>query len=116
MAFDILILLLRYHFFIHPVKQKVLTDFVKMFVYIYMSHVVVIRFPNRASRDNITKEEYKAMLTAGLLVLAQSPDIKTSIMKFIPLGTVGIKTNCLTRKFNSTPAIFWSPLDSTKMT
>jgi uncharacterized protein (DUF362 family) len=68
-----------------------------------MSHVVVIKYPSRSSKDNIAKEEYKAMLTAGLLALAQSPDIKASIMKFIPPGTVGIKTNCLTRKFNSTP-------------
>jgi uncharacterized protein (DUF362 family) len=74
-----------------------------MFVYIYMSHVVVIRFPGRASKDNITKEDYKTMLIAGFLELADSIDIKESIKKFIPIGTVGIKTNCLARKFNSTP-------------
>ena len=68
-----------------------------------MSHVVVIRYPDRSSKDNISKEEYRAMLNAGLMNLAKSSNVKTSITKFIPVGTVGIKTNCLTRKFNSTP-------------
>jgi uncharacterized protein (DUF362 family) len=65
-----------------------------------MSLVVVIKYLNQISDG---KEEYRLMLKAGLLNLAGSSDINESISKFIPAGTVGIKTNCLVRKFNSTP-------------
>ncbi|SYZ73101.1 conserved hypothetical protein [Candidatus Zixiibacteriota bacterium] len=49
------------------------------------------------------RKEYLEMLKAGFPALAGIPDIKSSVLKFLPRGIIGMKTNCLARKFNSTP-------------
>jgi uncharacterized protein (DUF362 family) len=68
-----------------------------------MSKVVVIRFSSPILAKGQEKEQYKLMLQLGLRSLSGEDDIKKSLRKYIPAGVVGMKTNCLARKFNSTP-------------
>ena len=72
-------------------------------VYIYMSRVVVIRLSPPGSVENLDHEQYRIFLESGLKNLTGIEDAKMALQKLIPSGTVGMKTNCLARKFNSTP-------------
>lgn len=68
-----------------------------------MSKVIVIKWPAYKAGKGLDKETYKIMLETGLTSLLGSNSIKTTIHKLFPGGVIGMKTNCLTRKFNSTP-------------
>jgi uncharacterized protein (DUF362 family) len=93
----------EYHSLYNRSRKKVLTDFSPNVVYIFMSRVAAIRLQNPRSGDGISVEEYRSALELGIKILAGLDSIEEAVQKFIPRGTVGLKTNCLARKFNSTP-------------
>lgn len=64
-----------------------------------MSRVVVVRFGER--RDALDKRQYHFLLEAGITLLAQYDPASAFLKSCFPGGTVGVKTNCLTR-FNPT--------------
>jgi len=69
-----------------------------------MSKVVVIKLTDAdAASGGLTKDQYRLMLESGLTALAGDDDYKSLLNTLIPSGVVGIKTNCLVRKFNSSP-------------
>ncbi len=68
-----------------------------------MSRVVVSKWPSKKTTKGLNKESYKSMLEAGLALLGDNQSSKTTINKLFPRGRVGMKTNCLARRFNSTP-------------
>jgi uncharacterized protein (DUF362 family) len=69
-----------------------------------MSKVVVIKLTDAdAASGGLSKDQYLLMLKNGLTALAGYDDYKSLLNTLIPSGVVGIKTNCLVRKFNSTP-------------
>ena len=67
-----------------------------------MSKVIVVKFLN-ASGGKFSQKEYRLMLMTGLLALTERDNISGAIRKIIPGGIIGLKTNCLARKLNSTP-------------
>jgi len=68
-----------------------------------MSHVVVAKWNEPGRNSKLTAEEYKSLLTHGLKLLAGVNNSKSALQKYIPGGSVGLKTNCLALKYNSTP-------------
>lgn len=68
-----------------------------------MSKVVVVKFIGARPAKGLGKEEYLAVLTTGLLRLTGESKIATAISKYLPSGIIGMKTNCLARRMNSTP-------------
>jgi len=70
---------------------------------INMSRVIVVKWPAEKVSKGLDKKSYKIMLEAGLTSLFDSNSLKTTIDRLFPGGIIGMKTNCLTRKFNSTP-------------
>ena len=80
-----------------------LTDLGLSIVYEYMSRVVIVRFQSPFDTKSLGSKDYRLMLTLGLKELAETTQLKDAVRKFVPVGPVGLKTNCLTRKFSSTP-------------
>jgi len=68
-----------------------------------MSTVVVVKLPVENQGRNPGKEEYNRLLVSGLTLLSGANASADAIKRFVPSGVIGIKTNCLARKFNSTP-------------
>lgn len=68
-----------------------------------MSRVVVIRLSPPGSVENLNQDRYRIYLDSGLKNLTGMEEPKMALRKLIPSGTVGMKINCLARKFNSTP-------------
>lgn len=68
-----------------------------------MSRVIVVRLSGDKKKERLSREEYKLLLESGLRFLSGEKSTKTAVTKYIPGGTVGMKANCLTRNFNSTP-------------
>jgi uncharacterized protein (DUF362 family) len=68
-----------------------------------MSKVVVVKHNAAISSDGLTTRDYRVLLSAALKELAGEGSLNRAVRKFVPGGTVGMKTNCLTRKLNSTP-------------
>jgi len=68
-----------------------------------MSKVVVVRFTSGELRAGLSSDWYRLMLEAGLSTLTGIGDSKKAASQMIPDGVVGMKTNCLARKVNSTP-------------
>jgi len=68
-----------------------------------MSKVVVVKYSGEISKHGCTPEQYYRMLTVGLKALTGKNNPVAAIREVIPKGVVGLKTNCLARKHNSTP-------------
>ncbi|MCK4633015.1 MAG: DUF362 domain-containing protein [candidate division Zixibacteria bacterium] len=68
-----------------------------------MSKVVVVKSQDRELRQPLTRAEYNLFLTAGLRALTGEPNAVAALRKLLPPGVVGMKTNCLAGKANSTP-------------
>jgi len=68
-----------------------------------MNRVVVVKWPSKSPSGKFDKDSYKFMLTTGLGLLDDTKTVETFMKKLFPGGIVGMKTNCLARKFNSTP-------------
>jgi uncharacterized protein (DUF362 family) len=71
--------------------------------YEYMSRVIVVKFNADKAATNLSEEAYGQILTAGLHRLSQQGNLKAAVRTFLPSGVVGMKTNCLAGKANSTP-------------
>ena len=71
-----------------------------------MSKVVVVKLNAAVSSDGLTKRDYEVLLSAALTELAGDSQLNRAVRKFVPGGTAGMKTNCLTRKLNQ----FWVSL------
>jgi uncharacterized protein (DUF362 family) len=71
-----------------------------------MSKVVVVRYSGRSSDTGMILKEYAAMLATGLRALCGEKDLTRAVRRLLPSGPVGMKTNCLTGRTNSTaPAL-----------
>jgi len=72
-----------------------------------MSKVVVIRYSNDRddfSEFNLNSENYAFAISNALAVLSEHYRSNSGILdKFISSGNIGLKTNCLTGRLNSTP-------------
>ncbi len=68
-----------------------------------MSRVIVVKWPAEKASKGLDTKSYKIMLEAGLTSLFDGISLKTAVDKLFPGGIIGMKTNCLARKFNSTP-------------
>jgi len=68
-----------------------------------MSTVIVVKHNGRQPDRGLSVDVYYRLLEAGILALAGGEDIGRAWNRFLPAGTVGIKVNCLAKKFNSTP-------------
>lgn len=66
-----------------------------------MSRVVVVKQEENGSKA--TADDYRVMLQTGLAALAFTDSAAEAVRKLLPSGTVGMKTNCLARRNNSTP-------------
>ena len=68
-----------------------------------MSKVVVIRFAAKTDTSGLNAEQYRLLLQNGLSALYENATPTQALLRLIPGGTVGLKTNCLTGRLNSTP-------------
>ena len=65
--------------------------------------VVVVKLLGRELREPLTRTEYDLLLSAGLRALTGKLNAAAALRQFLPSGVIGIKTNCLARRINSTP-------------
>lgn len=71
-----------------------------------MSRVVVVKLKTPGNRDRPDQTVWRSMLETGLNHLAGAERSSHAVSKWLRPGTVGMKTNCLTGRFNSTsPAL-----------
>jgi uncharacterized protein (DUF362 family) len=63
----------------------------------------VVRSTER-SKAKLAAADYRRLLDVGLGRLAQTETAPEAILKLVPSGPVGLKTNCLTGRLSSTPA------------
>ena len=68
-----------------------------------MSKVVVVKYYRDARDSSLTRDEYRRLLSVGLRRLTGETDIEKAVRKLVPSGVIGMKTNCLVGKLNSTP-------------
>jgi uncharacterized protein (DUF362 family) len=68
-----------------------------------MSRVVVVKHESAMGGESLSPEGYTAVLTQGLRLLTDETTDAASVRILLPRGVVGMKTNCLTGKLNSTP-------------
>ena len=67
-----------------------------------MSRVVVVKYSERVD-DRPDKDIYRLMLESALRNLTGEPGPERGLRSLIPKGLIGIKTNCIVRRLNSTP-------------
>jgi uncharacterized protein (DUF362 family) len=75
-----------------------------------MSSVVVVKLEAVPSGGTVEADSYRRLLEIGFSALTGRPDISAAVAGILPGGTVGIKTSCLARGFNSTPVALASAL------
>lgn len=68
-----------------------------------MSRVVVVKHDAGMRGERLTDAQYSTLVISGLTALTDETTASGAVRKLLPKGTVGLKTNCLTGKFNSTP-------------
>ncbi len=68
-----------------------------------MSRVVVVKHEGAISGEPLPVGVYMNMLKEALTVLTGETEESSALRKLLPRGAVGMKTNCLTGKLNSTP-------------
>ncbi len=68
-----------------------------------MSRVVIIRVSPSAGNKALDEKKYRQLLRIGLVALFDDDDIPARLRQLFPSGSVGLKTNCMAHKFNSTP-------------
>ncbi len=78
-----------------------------------MSRVVVVKYETDPPEPVFDTEVYRRILEVGLSALAGENQISAAVRKYIPSGVVGLKTNCLTGRLNSTPVALVEALIST---
>ncbi|MBN2226237.1 MAG: DUF362 domain-containing protein [candidate division Zixibacteria bacterium] len=70
-----------------------------------MSKVVVIRLAEKPDVSGLSEEQYRTLLYHGLSALSDGKPSRQVLSDLMPRGVVGMKTNCLTGRFNSTPTV-----------
>ncbi len=68
-----------------------------------MSRVVVVKHASGKSGERLNADQYRQLLMIGFSRLFGGKSLVDKIRNLLPEGAVGLKTNCLTGKFNSTP-------------
>jgi hypothetical protein len=68
-----------------------------------MSKVVVVKYSGNSSQKGLSRQAYSLLLNAGMRALSDEKKTKAAVRKYLPSGVIGVKTNCLALKFNSTP-------------
>ena len=68
-----------------------------------MSRVVVVKYYGHVPQKSFAQKDYEVLLSAGLLELSGERRLQAAVRKYIPSGVVGMKTNCLVGRLNSTP-------------
>lgn len=68
-----------------------------------MSRVVVVKASSALSPAVLNKQQYSLMLSAGICLLTGDKGAADALHRVLRGTKIGIKTNCLTRKANSTP-------------
>ncbi|HUV31399.1 MAG TPA: DUF362 domain-containing protein [Acidobacteriota bacterium] len=68
-----------------------------------MSRVVVVKSNGKPTGNGFGRQEYVALLSAGLGWLSGENEVRAALRKYLPSGTIGMKTNCLVGRRNSTP-------------
>ncbi|PWB75391.1 hypothetical protein C3F09_02555 [candidate division GN15 bacterium] len=68
-----------------------------------MSSVVVVKYSNGELRGPFDLAVYSQLLTAAFCLLTRTSSVTDALHKLVRGSTIGIKTNCVARKFNSTP-------------
>lgn len=68
-----------------------------------MSVVVVAKLIGREKAGRLAVDDYKLLLNNGLSQLGSASGATDTLRKYCPDGVVGMKTNCIARKLNSTP-------------
>lgn len=53
--------------------------------------------------DRLSVAQYTALVTSGLTTLSDGASVVGVVQNLLPMGPIGMKTNCLCGKFNSTP-------------
>lgn len=68
-----------------------------------MSTVVVVKYAGESEGGALSKDAYKAMLGSALRQMNGSAAAEEALAALVPSGTIGMKTNCLVGRLNSTP-------------
>jgi uncharacterized protein (DUF362 family) len=90
--------------FTDAVKEKSIDSFPAAHcIILRMSKIVVVKGAGGDKRKGLSADHYRVMLEQGLSALANESSADAAVRKYIPSGPVGMKTNCLARKLNSTP-------------
>jgi len=68
-----------------------------------MSKVVVVKYIGDQRNRPLAQSEYDMLLTTALRTLSGQGDLAAAVRRYLPGSSVGMKTNCLAHKLNSTP-------------
>ncbi len=68
-----------------------------------MSKVAVIKYVKRKKEAIFSAQNYAEMLDAGLKEITGESTVSSAVKKILAGRVIGMKPNCLTGKFNSTP-------------
>lgn len=68
-----------------------------------MSKVIVVRQEKSIRVKNPSAIEYRQLIQAGLSGLSRNRSVKSALVELLPGRVIGMKTNCLAGKANSTP-------------
>jgi len=68
-----------------------------------MNRVVVVKRDSALGQDSWEPDDYYRALEAGLVRLCAADSTASAVRKLLPAGPIGMKTNCLVGKPNSTP-------------
>ncbi len=68
-----------------------------------MSKVVVVKYIGDQRNRPLIQSEYETLLTAASRTLSGQSDLTAAVRRYLPGGIVGMKTNCLAYRLNSTP-------------
>lgn len=64
---------------------------------------MIVKYPEAENKGRFNREEYRLMLQAGLKQLTGETSVYQAVKRTVPNGIIGMKTNCLTGRFFSTP-------------
>lgn len=71
---------------------------------------MVVKYAGAQAGKPFSQSVYATLLKVGLKILSGKKDLRAAIRTFLPSGVIGMKTNCLARRFNSTPVALTSAL------
>ena len=94
----------RIRIFTYTVKQKSVDSFRgNRCIILSMSQVTIIRKTGASAEKGLSKDDYIVMLNAGLERHLKVLSLGNRLRNLLPGRVIGMKTNCLAGKLNSTP-------------